>query len=168
MIRASRAWIFTAICLAGFRAPAQQHDEKERAALANALKSVKLTLEKGLLASEAEGRPISAKFDVEKGAVTLSVYAMKGERFAQIAVDPQTGKVARVTEIRGGSELAEARAQSEAQAKVSLRTATQRAVQANPGSRAISVTPTASGGRPVAEVMLLLGNRFKAVTQRLD
>jgi uncharacterized membrane protein YkoI len=163
-------WIATAISLASAGAWAQQHDEKERAELARALKNTKVTLEKGLLVSEPEGKPISARFEVDNGGLELSVYAAKGDQFTDVKVDPRTGKVSKAQEIKGGGDLAEARTQSEsfAKAKLSLRAATERAVKANPGSRAVSVTPRVRAGRPVAEVTLLNGSRFKTVTERLD
>ena len=55
--------------------------EKENAQLANALTSAKISLEMGMMASEREGQPISAKFEVEDGKLQLSVYTMKGSQF---------------------------------------------------------------------------------------
>ncbi len=164
------SWILAAVCFASTAAWAQQHDEKERAELAKALQKTKVTLEKGLLASEGEGKPVSARFEMQKGTLELLVYTAKGERFSQVTVDPQTGKAGKVEEIKGGGDLAEARSQSEAfsKAKRSLRAATERAVKANAGARAVSVTPSVRAGRPVAEVTLLTGSRFKTVTERLD
>jgi hypothetical protein len=164
------AWIIPALCLVSTGAWAQQHDAKERTRLAKALKSVQTTLANGLLASEREGKPISARFDVDRGALELVVYTAKGDGFSQIHVDPKTGKIAKVEEIDGGAELAEARAQSEAMtsAKLALHQATERIVKMHPGSRAVSVTPRVQAGHPVADVVLLKGSRFSAVTSRLD
>jgi hypothetical protein len=53
-------------------------------------------------------------------------------------------------------------------AKVPLLTATETAVKANTGSRAVSVYPQLQGGNPVAEVTLLQGTSFKKVTEKLD
>ena len=166
-----KVWVITGLCVASVGAQAQQHDENERAQLAKALKDTAITLEKALLAAEHEGTPISAKFEVQKGKIELSVYAAKGgDRFAEINVDPKTGKISKVEEIKGGGDLAEARNQSESftRAKLSLRAATERAVKANPGGRAVSVAPSVRSGRPVADVTLVAGNRFKTVTERLD
>ena len=46
---------------------AQKSNDKEQAELAKALKGVKTSLEKGLAASESQGKPISGKFEVEDG-----------------------------------------------------------------------------------------------------
>jgi uncharacterized membrane protein YkoI len=166
-----KVWVIAGLLLASVNARAQQHDENERAQLAKALKDTKITLEKALLAAEPEGRPISAKFEVQRGKIELTVYAAKGgDRFAEVNVDPSTGKVSKVEEIKGGGDLAEARSQSESftRAKRSLRAATERAVKANPGGRAVSVAPYVRSGRPVADVTLVTGDRFKTVTERLD
>jgi len=42
-------------------------EEKDQAALARALQPAKATLEAGLKTSEREGKPISAKFEIEGG-----------------------------------------------------------------------------------------------------
>ena len=59
-----------------FAAPlgwAQPHDDKERAELAQALKDGKISLQQGATASAKEGKPISAKYEVEDGKLQLSV-----------------------------------------------------------------------------------------------
>jgi hypothetical protein len=57
---------------------AEAGDEK---ALAAAMKDATATLQGGLKASEEEGTPISAKFEIEHGKLQLSVYTMKGDAF---------------------------------------------------------------------------------------
>jgi hypothetical protein len=73
---------------------AQQHSDKEHAELAKVLKDAKVSLAKGLTASEREGQPISGKFEVEHGKLQLSVYTMQGEPFSEVIVDHTTGRVA--------------------------------------------------------------------------
>ena len=51
---------------------ARADEKSDQAALAAALKDTKVTLEDGLKASEREGTPISAKFEVEDGKFQLS------------------------------------------------------------------------------------------------
>ena len=63
---------------------AQPHDDKERAELAKALKGVKTPLQQGLTASAKEGKPISAKYEVEEGKLQLSIYTMKGDNFSEV------------------------------------------------------------------------------------
>ena len=149
---------------------AQKSNDKEQAELAKALKGVKTSLEKGLAASESQGKPISGKFEVEDGKLQLSVYTMKGDKFSEVIVDHKTGKVAKTEAITGGGDLTAAKAQSAAmaKAKLSLRAATENAVKANKGFVAISITPSLKDGHPVAEVTLAKGEEFKTTAEKLD
>src|SRR5215467_11418345 len=62
--------------------PIQDADEaKERAELAKALAGAKVTLQHGLQTSAAQGKAISAKFEVEDGKLQLSIYTLKGDSF---------------------------------------------------------------------------------------
>jgi hypothetical protein len=149
---------------------AQKYDDKEHAELAKALKGVKISLEKGLSASESRGKPISGKFEVEDGKLQLSVYTMKGDKFSEVIVDHKTGKTANTEPITGAGDLAAAKAQSGAmaKAKLSLRGATEKAVKANKGFRAVSVMPSLKDGHPMAEITLVKGEEFKTVSEKLD
>jgi hypothetical protein len=160
------AWL-----LGGHAVGAQQKgNDKEHAELAKALKGVKTSLEKGLAASESQGKPISGKFEVEDGKLQLSVYTMKGDKFSEVIIDHKTGKVAKTEAITGGGDLTAAKAQSEAMAKAksSLRAATEKAVKANKGFRAVSDMPSLKDGHPVAEITLVKGEEFKTVSEKLD
>ena len=55
-----------------------------------------------------------------------------------------------------------------AKAKVPLLSATETAVNANAGSRAVSVVPELKNGQATAEVTLLQGTALKKVTEKLD
>ena len=149
---------------------AEKSDDKEHAELAKALKDAKVSLEKGLSASESQGKPISGKFEVEDGKLQLSVYTMKGDKFSEVIVDHKTGKVAKTEAITSGDDLKASKAQSEAmtKAKVSLRSATEKAIKANKGYRAVSVTPSLKDGHPVAEITLVKGEEFKTASEKLD
>ena len=59
---------------------------KEHAELEKALKDAKIPLERGLTASAKEGKPISAKYEVEDGKLQPSVYTMKGGNFSEVIV----------------------------------------------------------------------------------
>ena len=148
----------------------QKGNDKEHAELAKALKGVKTSLEKGLAASESQGKPISGKFEVEEGKLQLSVYTMKGDKFSEVIVDHKTGKVAKTEAITGGGDLTAAKAQSGvmAKAKLSLRAATENAVKASKGFRAVSAMPSLKDGHPVAEITLVKGEEFKTVSEKLD
>ena len=79
-------WIFAAsvVALTGsLVAPVLAADEaQERAELAKALTGVKVTLHSGLQTSASQGKPISAKFEVEDGKLQLSIYTLKGDGFS--------------------------------------------------------------------------------------
>jgi hypothetical protein len=139
-------------------------------ALAAALKDATATLQGGLKASEREGTPISAKFEIEDGKLQLSVYTMKGDGFMEVVADPKGGAIAKAEKITDADDLKAAAAQKAAmtKAKVPLLTATETAVKANTGSRAVSVYPQLQGSNPVAEVTLLQGTTFKKVMEKLD
>jgi len=155
---------------------AQKYDDKEQAELAKALKDAKVSLEKGLSASESQGKPISGKFEVEDGKLQLSVYTMKGgydvdvgtgdvrpaqPSFSEVIVDYSTGKISKVIPIQGGEDLAAARSQRQAMAQAarSLESATAHAVTGNKGYRAVSAMPALENGHPVAKVLLVRTSR---------
>jgi hypothetical protein len=139
------------------------------AALAAAMKNATATLQGGLKASEAQGTPISAKFEVEDGKLQLSVYTMKGSDFMEVVADPNTGTIAteKITDAGDLKEAAEQKA-TMAKAKVPLLTATETAVNENAGSRAVSIVPELKNGQATAEVTLLQGTSHKKVTEKLD
>jgi hypothetical protein len=149
---------------------AQKDEAKEHAELAKALIAAKVSLQTGLSASATAGTPISAKYEVEDGKLQLSVYTMKGSAFSEVIVDHRTGKVAKKEAITSGDDLTAAKAQGEAMAKAkrSLRTATDQAAKENKGYRVVSVMPALKEGHPMAEVTLVKGSEFKAVSEKLD
>jgi len=149
---------------------AQTPDDKEHAELAKALKDAKISLQRGLTASAKEGKPISAKYEVEHGKLQLSVYTMTGDKFSEVIVDHKTGKVAKAEPITQGDDLAHAKAQSEAMAKAkrSLDAAASEAVKDNKGYRVVSVMPALKDGHPVADVTLVKGSEWKTVSEKLD
>ena len=159
------AWMFTVPM-----AWAQKSDDAEHAELAKALWDAKISLQRGLTASTKEGKPISAKYEVEHGKLQLSVYTMKGEKFSEVIVDHKTGKVAKAEPITSGDDLTAAKAQSEAMAKAkrSLDAAASEAVKENKGYRVVSVMPALKDGHPVADVTLVKGTEWKTVAEKLD
>ncbi len=156
-----------------FAAPtswAQTSDDKEHAELAKALKDAKIPLQRGLTASAKEGKPISAKYEVEHGKLQLSVYTMKGDKFSEVIVDHKTGKVAKAEPITQGDDLTHAKAQSAAMAKAkrSLDAAASAALKGNKGYRVVSVMPELKDDHPVADVTLVKGTDWKTVSEKLD
>ena len=110
-------------------------------ALATAMKDAAATLQGGLKASEPQGTPISAKFEIEDGKLQLSVYTVKGDGFMEVVADPTTGAIAKAEMIKDADDLKAATAQKAAmaKAKVPLLTATETAVKANAGSHGASI-----------------------------
>src|SRR6516162_2598460 len=94
--------------------------ESDRAALAAALKNASATLQGGIKASEAQGTPISAKFELEDGKLQLSVYTMKGDSFTEVVADPNTGAIKEAETIKEADDLKEATAQKAAMAKAKV------------------------------------------------
>src|SRR5215831_4984502 len=137
----------------------------EAGALAAAMKDATATLEAGIKASEREGTPISAKFEIEDGKLQLSVYTMKGDVFMEVVADPKTGAIAKVEKITDAEDL---KAAATAKARMPLLTAAETVVKGNAGSRAVSIYPELKNGQATAEVTLLAGGTFKKVTQKLD
>src|SRR5215469_14623189 len=135
------------------------------AALAAAMKNATATLQGGLKASEAQGTPISAKFEIEDGKLQLSVYTMKGDGFTEVVADANTGAIKEAETIKEADDLKEATEQKAAmaKAKVPLLTSAETAVSANAGFRAVSIYPQLQNGNPTAEVTLLEGTTFKKV-----
>ena len=161
---------FVASLFAAPAAWAQKDEAKEHAQLAKAMTDAKVSLQKGLSASTREGKPISAKYEMEHGKLQLSVYTMKGDAFSEVIVDHRTGKVAKAEPITSGDDLTAAKAQGEAMAKAkrSLDAAASEAVKTNKWFRAVSVTPTLKDGHPVADVSLVKGHEWKTVSEKLD
>src|SRR6516225_11174439 len=149
--------------------PAWAEDENSPA-LAAAMKNATATLQGGLKASEAQGTPITAKFEIEDGKLQLSIYTMKGNDFMEVVADPKAGAIAYAQEITDAMDLNEAIEQQAAvaKAKVPLLAAADTAVNENAGSRAVSIVPELKNGQAMAEVTLLTGNTFKKVTEKLD
>ena len=52
---------------------ANDDEDESQEALINLLDTSKINLQQGLAASEAQGQPISAKFEVDEGKLQLSV-----------------------------------------------------------------------------------------------
>jgi hypothetical protein len=149
---------------------ARAEEETNPAALAKALQSASLPLEKAMKVSEREGKPISAKYEIEHGALQLSIYTQKGDRFSELILDHKSGAVAKEEWITDGDDMkaAQAQAAAMAKAKVWLAVAADRAVETNTGYRAVSVMPKLESDSPVAVVTLMKGDEVKKVSEKLN
>jgi hypothetical protein len=156
------------IASTGFSARAEEtHDP---AALAKALTQAKVSLQKGLQASAREGKPVSAKYEIEEGALQLSIYTMKNGSLEEVIVDHRSGAIKKAEKITDAGDVKEAEEQREAMAKAKrpLAAAVNQATKANAGYRAVSVTPVLAAGKPLAEVELIKAGELKKVTEKLD
>jgi hypothetical protein len=82
-----------------------QAEESNPAALAVAMKSTTTTLQGGLRASEAQGTPISAEFEIEDGRLQLSVYTMKGDTLTEVVADSSKGAIKEAETIKDVDDL---------------------------------------------------------------
>ena len=138
-----------ALLLAG--SPSWAEEEMNPAAMAKALPQASVSLENATRVSEREGKTLSAKYEIEKGALQLSVYTMKGDRFSELILDKTSGAVAKDEWITDGDDLkaAQAQAAAMAKAKLTLDVAVANVVKGNAGYRAVSVTPSSDTLRSV-------------------
>lgn len=146
------------------------YGDENTARLSDAVKSAKVSLESGLKASEKEGKPISAKYELEDGKLQLSVYTEKAGKFNEVVVDHTTGKIAKTEVITSGDDLTAAKEQSAAMAhaKRSLRQAVTAAKKAHKGFRALSVVPELKASHPVATITLVKDHETLTATEKLD
>src|SRR3984893_11511772 len=91
-------------------------DDDDKEALIKLMGTAKINLRQGLAASEQQGQPISAKFEVDDGKLQLSVYTAKEGKFFEVLLNYVTGKVLRAEPITEGDDLSAAMEQNEAMA----------------------------------------------------
>jgi hypothetical protein len=138
--------------------------DKEKAELATAVSGAKVTLEQGLMVSKKNGKPVSAKFEIENGKPQLSVYIVKdGSKYSEVIVDQTSGEIAKAEPITSGDDLADAKKQSDGlfRATREIREAVREAKHDNPGYLAVSVWPEMKDGHSLANVMLVKDNDWK-------
>ena len=137
--------------------------DKDKAELATAVSGAKVPLEQGLMVSKKNGKPVSAKFEIENGKPQLSVYIVKdGSKYSEVIVDHASGEIAKAEPITG-DDLTEAKKQSDGlfRATREIREAVKEAKHDNPGYLAVSVWPEMKDGHSMANVMLVKDNDWK-------
>jgi len=149
---------------------ADDGDDEGQEKLIKLLDTSKINLQQGLAASEQQGQPISAKFEVDEGKLQLSVYTAKDGKFSEVLVDYMNGKVTKAEPITEGDDLAAAKSQSAAmaKAKTTLKEAVDKAVAQSANARVVSAVPSQKDGRPVVSIAFLDGEQMKTVQQPLD
>jgi hypothetical protein len=141
--------------------------DKEKADLAPAVSGAKVTLEQALATSKKDGKPVSAKFEIENGKPQLSVYTVKdGTKYFEVIVDQSSGAIAKDEPISGGDDLTEAKKQNDGlfRATRELREAVKEAKHDNPGYLGVAVWPEMKDGHSIATVTLVKGNDWKTET----
>jgi uncharacterized membrane protein YkoI len=155
---------------ADYNAILADDDDEGREALIKLLDTAKVSLQQGLAASEQQGKPISAKFEVDDGKLQLSVYTAKEGKFFEVLIDHVTGKILRAEPITEDDDLAAATEQSGAMtnAKISLQAAVDKTIAESANTRAVGVVPSMKDGRSIASIDVLTYNQVKAIQQPLD
>ena len=138
--------------------------DKEKADLAPIVGGAKVTLEQALATSKKDGKPVSAKFEIENGKPQLSVYTIKeGSKYFEVIVDQTSGEIAKADPITGGDDLTEAKKQNDGMFRATreLREAVKEAKHDNPGYNAVSVSSEMKDNHSVATVLLVKDNDWK-------
>jgi hypothetical protein len=154
---------------AGNNAFSADDEDASQEALIKLLDAAKIDLQQGLAASEQQGKPISAKFEVDDGELQLSVYTAKEGKFFEVLINHATGKVLRAEPITEGDDLTAATDQSAAvaNAKTSLHAAVDKTMAQSANIRALNVVPSMKDGHPITSIDVLTYNQVRAI-QPLD
>jgi hypothetical protein len=169
MPKVPTVWLWV-LAVALWTAPAgAAMTDKEKADLAPVVGGAKVTLEQALATSKKDGKPVSAKFEIENGKPQLSVYTVKdGTKYFEVIVDQASGEIAKAEPISGGDDLTEAKKQNDGlfRATRELREAVKEAKQDNPGYLAVAVWPELKDSHSIATVTMVKGNDWK--TEAID
>jgi len=170
LLMTAGATVLGIAALVGFASHDAIFAAEDQEALIKQLNTAKINLQQGLAAGQQEGQPISAKFELDKGKLQLSVYTSKDGKFSEVLVDYMDGKVTKAEPITEGDDLAAAKSQSAAMAKAksSLKEAVDKAAAQSAKARVVSAVPSLKDGRPVVSIALLDGEQMKTVQQPLD
>jgi hypothetical protein len=161
-IPAALFWVLT-VALWTIPAVAAMSD-KEKAELAPVVSGAKVTLEQGLLTGKKNGKPVSAKFEIENGRPQLSVYTVKdGSKYFEVIVDQTSGEITKAEPITGSDDLTEAQKQNDGMFRATreLREAVKEAKRDNPGYNAVSVWSEMKDNHSVATVTLVKDDDWK-------
>ena len=171
MIGTKTATVLAIAGILSFGGLSARAEDEKNPALAKALSEATVSLEEGLKASEREGRPLSAKYEIEDGVFQLSVYVIKGNGFAEVIVDHKGGSIKKTEPITDAADLQQAKEQQQrlGHARIPLDRAVSDAVKDNSGYRAVEIEPTVDrAGKPVATVTLMKGDEVKKVVEPLE
>ena len=150
-------------------AHAQVLNQNEQVQIAKLLPRARVSLEEALTIGTREGRPIAAGFEIDRGRLNLWVFVRKGSRFLEVTLDYDSGEIVAVELITNQDDLRNANSENRAvaHAKMSLREATEKAMEENIGFRAVEITPRLDDGNPRAKIVLSRGEEFREISQDL-
>jgi hypothetical protein len=173
MLMTAGAIAFGFAGLAGFAgndAFSADDEDASQEALIKLLDTAKVSLQQGLAAGEQQGKPISAKFEVDDGKLQLSVYTAREGKFFEVPINHVTGKVLKAEPITEDDDLTAAIEQSAAMAnaKISLQAVVDKTITQSANTRAVSVVPGMKDGHPIASIDVLTYNQVRAIQQPLD
>jgi hypothetical protein len=89
-----------ASALVAFAGASVRGEDEKNPALAKAMAEATVSLDEALKTSEREGRPLSAKYEIENGVFQLSVYVVKGNGFNEVIVDHKGGSIKSPSPLR--------------------------------------------------------------------
>jgi len=148
---------------------AQDFDPKKQAQIAKLLPLARISLGEALTIGARQGRPIAAGFEIDRGRLNLWVFVRKGGRFLELTLDYDSGEIVAAELITKREDLRNANSENQAvaRAKMSLREATEKAMEENIGFRAVEITPRLDDGTPRAKIVLNRGEEFREISQDL-
>jgi len=165
MIKVPIALVASVMAIALWVVPAgAAMTDKDKAELAPVVAGSKITLEQGMATSKKNGKPVSAKFEIENGKPQLSVYTVKdGSKYFEVIVDQTSGEIAKAEPITSGDDLTEAKKQNDGMFRATreLREAVKEAKRDNPGYSAVSVLSEMKDDHSIATVLLVKDNDWK-------
>lgn len=158
------------LCVPGLAIAQDGDDEPDPVVLRMVLADAATTLQSGIAASERQGMPISAKFNMSAGDIHLSIYTANADDFVETILDPKTGTVISAKPITDIEDLEYATVERAVMKKatISVLIATEKAVAENAGARAISVVPEYRNGHAVARVKLQRSGDLVTVLEPLN
>jgi hypothetical protein len=164
MARVANPVFFFLACTLWLTPAVAAMSDKDKAELATVVAGSKVTLEQGLATSKKDGKPVSAKFEIENGKPQLSVYTVKdGSKYSEVIIDQTSGEIAKAEPITGGGDLETAKKQNDGMFRATreLREAVKEAKHDNPGYAAVSVSSEMKDNHSVATVVLVKDNDWK-------
>ncbi len=127
---------------------ADDDDDEGQEALIKLLDTAKINLQQGLAASEPQGQPISAKFEVDDGKLQLSVYTAKEGKFSRCWSTYERQGANRAHHRRRRSRCGQFTERGDGQCKDLFEGSGRQSDAQSANARAVSVVPSLKDGHP--------------------